>query len=300
MTQANFPSHLAAALRLRTLPLPLLPVIVASAAASREGSIAWSRLGIVALVVVCLHLAGILITDLFDHRAGTDKLARLDRSALPTGSLQLEAGSLSVRQILITAFILLDFALLGVIVLADVSLLILGAVGLVLITQHSGPPLRLAYLGGGLGELSLAAAYGPLPAIATMIALTESVQPGVVWISCVIGALTAMGFGTHHLLHWRSDRAATKRTPAVVYGEEGALAFFGIVDMLAFVGLAAGVVSGHFPVFAIVGVLAAPIIGVTWRRALTDPLPQPVLQLIGAHLGAAVIVSISATVGFLA
>lgn len=286
-------------MRLRMLPLPLLPVAIAAAAAIGEAA-AWDRLVWVLLTVLALHLAGILITDLFDHRAGTDKLAKLDRSAIATGSLQLEAGTLTPAQVLRTALASIAVAVVGTAILADTSLWILLGVGLVLVTQQAGPPLRISYVGGGLGELVLLAAYGPLPAVATSIALTGTVQGAVVAASIILGALTAMGLASHHLLHWRSDRAATKRTPIVILGEEGGLAAIGVVDIFAYLALIASVVTGVLPVWSVAGVVGAPVVGAAWRAALADPLPQRTMQLVGAHLGAAVIAAMAIAAGFLA
>jgi 1,4-dihydroxy-2-naphthoate polyprenyltransferase len=244
-----------------------------------------------ALVATALHIAGVLFIDTLDHSAGTDKLARLDRSGIPTGGLALEEGQVSVSQLRIAALSLVIVAALGLAYIGSQPAWILAGVALLLTSQYAGPPLRLAYIGGG--ELILFACYGPLAALGAYSAQTPwSVIEGFWWASCSVGILIAMAYASHHFLHWRADKAATKQTIVVSAGERGAILVVAAADLLALGCFVMIGLSGWGSAGLWFGLLAVPALAHALHRAWVDPLPQAFLKLIGAHLSAAAISTI--------
>jgi 1,4-dihydroxy-2-naphthoate octaprenyltransferase len=292
--------RVASAARLKTAPLSIGSVVVVAADAfGRDLSPDPLRIAACGGIAIALHITAILVSDLFDHRAGTDKLARLDRNAIATGSLLLEAGRLTGRQVARAALAGLAIAAAIVASLGDVSLWIWFAAALACLWSYAAPPLRLAYVGAGFGELLIAAAYGPLLAAATARALEMPLSLDAWLGSCAVGVLVSMAFGSHHFLHWRADRSASKRTPVVAFGEEGALVFIGSLDLAAFATILVSVVVGALPPYAAIALVGAPGIAVAIRAAALDPVPQRILGLIGAHLAAVVLATAGLTIGLL-
>lgn len=278
--------------RMRTVPLALFGVAVGSAAAVRASAeLSVPRLAVAAIVAAALHVAAVLFIDTLDHAAGTDKLARLDRSGIPTGGLALEEGQVTVVQLRLVAAALLAIAVGGLAFIGSSAAWVTAGSAVLLATQYAGPPLRLAYIGGG--EVILFACYGPLVAIGAYAAQTPwSIIDGLWWASGCVGLLIAMAYASHHFLHWRADKAATKQTIVVLAGERGALASVAIVDAVAAGCFVMIGVSGWGSAGLWFGLLAVPALAHALWRAWSDPLPQAFLRLIGAHLAAAAIVTI--------
>lgn len=300
MADRGFLHRIALATRIKTVPLALGGVLVVSAdAAGRELRIDGWRLGTCLLIAALLHVAAILVSDVFDHRAGTDKLARLDRNAMPTGGLQLEARTMTVRQVSTIAAMFLGVAAVLVASLRDPVTWGWFGVALACLWTYAAPPLRVAYVGSGFGELVVAVAYGPALGAATAQALGVPRTAGGLLAASVCGVLVAMTFGSHHFLHWRADREASKRTPVVVFGEDGAFAFVGVVDLLAYLTLLGGVLAGVLPAVCATALVGAPGIAVALRRAQEDPVPQRILGLIGVHLAAVVFAVAGLSAGLL-
>lgn len=280
----------------------MFPVALGSAAAlSERVGFDLTKLALSVVVVGSLHLAAIFVSDFFDHRAGTDKLARLDRSAIPTGSLPLEDGTLQPNAVLVAAAVLVALALAATAAIGEPFLwrLVIGALALAMV--YAGPPFRLAYVGMGLGDLAVLLCYGPLAVAGAYTAATGwSAPTPVLFASLPVGGFVSMAYASHHFLHWRADKAAAKRTIVVVLGEHGALIAIGIVDVLAWGFLVAAWSAGSIPATALAGLLGVPVVLSAWRAAWIDPLPQAYLRLIGAHLAAAAMATLALVAAFAA
>jgi len=286
----GFLHRIALASRFKTLPLATGSVlVVASDGVGRDLAVDPWRIVACITIAMAFHVVGILTSDLFDHRAGTDKLARLDRNAMPTGSLQLEAGTLTQRTVAWVAVTVLAIAAVLVALLRDADLWIWFGVAVACAWSYAGPPLRLAYVGSGFGELVLAFAYGPLLGVGTARALQIPFTRSAWLASSAAGVLIAMTYASHHFLHWRADREASKRTPVVVFGEDGALIFIAIADVAVFATILICVALEVLPPLSALALLGAPGVAVALRRASEDPVAQRILGLIGAHLAAVVL-----------
>lgn len=289
MANRAFLHRIAQATRLRTVPLSLGSVLVVAAdAAGRGASLEPLRVVACLFIAASLHVVAILVSDLHDHAAGTDKLARLDRNGIPTGPSPLEDGTLQPRQIAAAALVLTIDASIVTALVGRPEAMGWFAAALAAIWSYAGPPLRVAYVGAGFGELLIAACYGPMLAAATASAIGVPLTSSSLVASSIVGALVAMTFCSHHFLHWRADRQASKRTPAVVFGEDGGLLFVTVVDLAAYAAVGVGIVTGTLPAVSALALLGAPGISVALRKAQPDPIVQRILGLIGAHLAAVV------------
>jgi 1,4-dihydroxy-2-naphthoate polyprenyltransferase len=301
MATQGFVKGVAQAGRLKTLPLSLGSVIFFGAfVTATDASLDLMRwLGCLA-VAALMHTTGILVSDLFDHRSGADKLAGFDRTAIPTGSLQIQSGKLSVGQVWQASAVLIVVSALIVAILGEASVWPWYLAGLALLWSYAGPPMRFSYVGAGFGELVIAVAYGPLLMGATAAALRIAIPTGVWLGSIVIGVLVAAALGSHHGLHWRSDGQASKRTPFVVYGEAGGVGFIAILDLIAYGVLIYAIFAKHLPAMASLALLGAPGAAVAVGRARQDAVAQRILGLIGAHLAAYLIAVVGLSVGIVA
>ncbi len=284
---------LARATRVKTTPLILAPVLVGAAlAAERTGRFSWAVLGLSLAGAAAMHLAAMVVNDIFDARSGADRIAGMDRTGIVTASGVIDAGDISPRGMTLLAGVLYAVAaVIGVVLAIDrgSALLVFGIAGAALAVGYVAPPVRYGYRGHGLGEAGLFAAYGLLPVAGAFTVQAGELPAEAWWAGVVPGLLTMLVYDHGNLLHHRADKAVGKMTPAAILGPEGALLVGVVVIVAAEAGLIIQVALGLFPPGALAGLVAGIPMVAAWTRAFRDPNPQRILNLLGTSLGAAVL-----------
>jgi 1,4-dihydroxy-2-naphthoate octaprenyltransferase len=313
---------LSRATRAKTLPVILSPVMVGATLAwttrapvpiPRPGmfvfpadllvplSLLW--LGVTLLGAALLHLGANVLNDYFDERSGAEKLARLDRTGIATGSGLNESGVISARGTLELAAAFFSGALVCGIVLAVArgwQAFGFGTAGAFLAWQYVGLPLRYGYVGRGLGEVGIFLAFGFLPVVGSYYVQTLRIDATAMWASAVPGALTTLVLYHHHFLHWRADRTAGKMSPVAVLGPERAMIVSGLAIIGVYVTLVAQVAIGLFPAWSLTALATAVPLAAAWSRAFRDPAVQNSLNLLGATLGASVLTGVAISLSLVA
>lgn len=287
------------ATRARTLPVMLAPVAVGAALAP-DIHIGW--LAVTMAAAALMHLGANVLNDYFDARTGVDKLARIDRASIATGSGMIETGQMSERGMLTLAGALFTASGVAGVVIASARgwpVLAFGAAGALLAAQYVGPPLRLAYRGRGLGEVAVFVAFGLLPVAGSHYVQAGSVPARAWWAGVVPGLLTTLVLYHQNFLHWRADKAAGKVTPVVALGPDLAMLVSGSAIVIAYAALTLQVIFGLFPALALVAVATAIPLLALWARAVDDPAPQRYLALLGATLGTSAVTGLILVVALL-
>ena len=216
------------ATRARTLPVMMAPVVIGSVLGwQQNGHFQWGLFVLALVGALAAHLGANVINDVFDFAEGADQAAYAimpEGKTLTTGSQFLLNGRLSLRAYRGLAIGCFAVALLCGIVLTIFRpwALAFGAAGFLLAYFYVAPPLRLAYIGRGLGEVDILISFGILPLVGSYY-----VQMGMVTLSALLASLPIGLFTTavlyfHHFLHWRADKTVGKITPVVALGENGA------------------------------------------------------------------------------
>ena len=138
------------ALRPRTLPAVMAPVLTGQWLAAQQGGFDGSLALLILLCALSLQLAVNLANDVFDFRSGVDRGERLG----PARAAQ--QGWLSERQLFLGVGVaLLAAALSGIwlVVVGGWWFLLLGVLSIVAALAYSGGPFPLA--SNGLGELTV-------------------------------------------------------------------------------------------------------------------------------------------------
>ena len=139
-------------------------LFLGAAAAGRAGPLAWRWLALSVLGVFFIEVAKNASGEVVDFDSGADAaVAPEDRSPFSGGKRVLVDGLLSRGQVLAVAGAAYGLAVaagLAIVAAREPRVLWIGAVGLALAFFYHAPPLRLAYR--GLGEMAVAACYGPL------------------------------------------------------------------------------------------------------------------------------------------
>ncbi|HET7638017.1 MAG TPA: prenyltransferase, partial [Ktedonobacteraceae bacterium] len=216
------------ATRARTLPVMLAPVLVGSVLAWQQGTLfQWGFFALTLLGAFAAHLGANVVNDVFDFAEGTDQAAQqlvTEGTTLATGSQELMNGKLSLGAYRGLAVGLFALALLCGIILAFFRpwALAFGVTGFLLAFFYVAPPLRLAYIGRGIGELDILISFGILPLVGAYYVQTGNVTTSALLASLPIGLYTTAVLYFHHFLHWRADKEVGKITPVVALGESRA------------------------------------------------------------------------------
>ena len=250
----------------------LASMLVGGCAAARDGPLSWPWLSLTVAGVFAVEVAKNASGELFDFASGADTgVAEEDRSPFSGGKRVLVDGILSARQTAwIAGLAYLAAAAAGLIIAAlrEPRVLGLGVAGIACAWFYQAPPLRLSYR--GLGELAVAACYGPLLASGTYLVQRGAVSGEVVALSVPVGMAIASFLLVNEFPDYRADGAAGKRTLVVRLGRPRAAILLAGLTAATYAGLAAFVLAG-LPPLALLGLAGAIPAAAAARRVLEAP-----------------------------
>src|SRR5229473_5422732 len=264
------------AARARTLPVMLAPVLIGSVLAWQQGvPFQWGLFALALLGALSAHLGANVVNDVFDFAGGTDQAAQKmvpEGTTLATGSQALMSGKLSIGAYRGLAIGLFALALLCGIVLSFFRpwAIAFGAAGFLLAFFYIAPPLRLAYVGRGLGELDILISFGILPLVGAYYVQAGNVTLSALLASLPVGLYTTALLYFHHFLHWRADQAVGKISPIVALGENRARIVGAILLSLVAATILLDVVVQVFPWYSIVAAFTIIPVLLTLRQATGD------------------------------
>ena len=203
------------AIRPATLPASLSGVLVGLGAALATGAPFRidAALGCVA-VALLLQSAANLANDLSDFGRGADTPTRLGPTRVAA------AGLVTVRQLKTAIAIALILAAAAGAWLATIGgpvFVALGVAAILALLAYTGGPFPYGY--HGLGELFVFVFFGPVAVIATAALQSGRVELLYVLAAVPVGTLATAILVVNNLRDTSTDRAAGKRTLAVIFGE---------------------------------------------------------------------------------
>jgi 1,4-dihydroxy-2-naphthoate octaprenyltransferase len=262
--------------RARTLPVMAAPVIIGSVLAWQQGSpFHWSFFVLALVGAMAAHLGANVINDVFDFGAGTDQAAQAITSqgnTVATGSRYLLNDKLTITYYRGLAIACFAIALLCGVVLTIFRpwALLFGIIGFLLAFFYVAPPIRLAYIGRGIGEIDILISFGILPLVGSFYVQTGTVTYVALLASLPIGLYTMVVLYFHHFLHWRADREVGKITPVVALGENGARFVGALLLLLIAITFIVDVYLKVFPWYAIFAVLTIIPVEIALQQATGD------------------------------
>ena len=271
------------AIRPATLPASVSGVVVGLGAARATGApfrldTALGCMAVALLLQVCANLAN----DLSDFRRGADTPERLGPTRVTA------AGLVTVRQLEVAIVLVLVIA--GIVggwlaMLGGPVLVALGVAAILAALAYTGGPFPYGY--HGLGELFVFVFFGFVAVIGTAELQSGRVELLYVVAAIPVGALTTAILVVNNLRDVSTDRAASKRTLAVMLGEGFARAeYLGclVVAWVVPVGLAVarwGGASVAVGPLTLLPLLTIPMAVPLWRTVCADGDPRrlnPVLR----------------------
>ena len=203
------------AARPRTLVASLVPVVIGSSAALREGHFELWVLFACAISAGALQVGTNLANDALDHLSGVDEGGRLGPTRVSA------AGLIDSRSVLAATMLSFSVAIaagLALVARGGAPIVVIGAVSVLAAWAYSAGPLSLATR--GLGEAAAFVFYGVVAVLGTAYLHSLEWLPLAVYASFPAGALAAALMAVNNLRDIDSDRAAGKRTLAVRFGSE--------------------------------------------------------------------------------
>lgn len=203
------------AIRLKTLPAALSPVVVGIALAVADNAFA-PLPALAALVGALLIQIGTnLANDYSDYVKGVDIAGRKG----PTRVAQ--SGLLSLAHLrlgIVVTFALAALVGSYLVAVGGWPILVIGIASLVSGLSYTGGPFPIGYY--GLGDLFVFLFFGLAAVCGTYFVQAQTLSPLVVAAACPIGALTVAILVVNNLRDIETDRQTGKRTLAVMIGPQ--------------------------------------------------------------------------------
>lgn len=206
------------AIRPKTLPAALAPVLVGTAVAYRVGGLHWGAAVAAMLGALLLQVASNLANDVFDYEQGKDTADRLGPVRVVQSKLLTAKEVRAGLTFVIVCSCLVGSYLIGK---AGWPVVVLGLASILAALAYTAGPYPLGY--HGLGDLFVFVFFGPVAVIGTQYVQCEWVSVEAVWASIPMGLLTTNILVVNNLRDRAEDGRTGKRTLAVRFGKHFAM-----------------------------------------------------------------------------
>lgn len=246
------------AMRPKTLPAAVVPVMLASSLVYADGAFDWRAAAICLAFALLIQIGTNFANDYLDGIKGTDTEARLGpRRAVAVGLIAPRTMRRATILVLAAGFCVG----LGLIPFGGWWLLLIGVASVACAWLYTGGPYPLAY--NGLGDVFVVLFFGFVAVGCTYFVQTGTTSPEVVLLGLGCGLLVNNILVVNNYRDLDEDRAARKRTLVVLFGRR-----FAQMQYYASALLAGAVVLGFwaigygpFVLVALLPVLYAVLLG---------------------------------------
>jgi 1,4-dihydroxy-2-naphthoate octaprenyltransferase len=261
--------------RPRTLPAAIVPVLVGTAVAERQGEVIWWRAAAALAVALAIQIGTNYANDYSDGVRGTDD-SRVGPVRLVASKLKTPGA---VKRAAYAAYAVAAVAGLTLAAAAGWWLVLVGLAAFVAGWTYTGGPRPYGY--AGLGEVSVFVFFGIVATAGSAYVHLEKVTRLSIGCALPVGALATALLVINNLRDIATDTAAGKRTLAVLLGDGDTRLLY--VTLLAILPGAATVmltvfVSGWLALLALV----APLAWSPARTVLRGGRGRDLLPVLGA------------------
>ena len=215
--------------RPRTLTAAMVPVVVGTALAYRDG--VFNPLAALAalLSALCIQIGTNYANDLYDFEKGADTDARLGPTRVTS------AGLLTPRQVEMGMWVVFGLAAalgLYLIYVGGWPILVIGMASILAGIAYTAGPFPLGY--NGLGDVAVFIFFGLVAVMGTYYVQARALTLEALWAAVPIGAITTNIIIVNNVRDADTDRAAGKRTLAVLLGRNAARLEYAMLMAIAY------------------------------------------------------------------
>ncbi len=214
-----------AAMRLRTLPLSVSGIILASSFAHYNGFFEWTTFGLAILTTLSLQILSNLANDYGDGVKGTDNESRIGpERAIQSGQISpermFEAIKINILITIILAFLLIFSAFGAQHFLLTLLFFGLGVLSIIAAMRYTIGGNAYGYR--GLGDVFVFMFFGLVSIMGCYVLFAKKLDHVVVLPALTIGLLSVAVLNLNNMRDIESDRGANKITIALRLGTERA------------------------------------------------------------------------------
>jgi 1,4-dihydroxy-2-naphthoate octaprenyltransferase len=271
------------AIRVPTLSAAVVPVLVGTAIAAREGRFNGVIFAVVMCAALLIQIGTNLTNDLFDFQKGADTGARLGPVRV------VQAGLLSQKEVAAGSALSFGLAIVLGVYLVRVGGWPIVAIGLAAVASgiaYTGGPWPLGY--HGLGDVFVFIFFGVIAVVGTFYLQSGDVTGAALTASLPVAMLVTAILVVNNLRDIDTDRAAGKRTLAVRFGRGVTQLQYSILVLGAYLVAAALWLGGADSAWAMLPWLTVPLglrlVREVWRSEGGAALNRTLRQTAGLHL----------------
>ncbi len=260
-----------------TLPAAVAPVLVGTGLAARDGVFRWDVLVVTMLAALAIQVGVNFANDVADATRGADTEERIG----PTRAVA--SGLTTPREMWIGIGTVSGFAAVCGIYLASIAgpvIIVIGVVSLIAALGYTNGPIPYGYY--GLGEVFVFVFFGLVATVGTRFAYDGSVGAGSWDAGVIMGSLAAAILVANNIRDVDTDRAAGKRTLAVILGRPRTRILYTVMMVAPFAVIGTAVAANRFPTAALITFLAVPLTIPPIRAVLTEESGPPLIAALKA------------------
>lgn len=270
------------AARYRTLPAAIVPVLVGSAVPAARGSFRLDVFLAALVASLLIQIGANYANDLFDARRGADTSERLGPPRATALGLVTQRSMATAAGI---AFLLALGVGLYLVVIGGLPVLAVGLASIAAAVLYTGGPWPYGYR--GLGDFVCFIFFGPVPVLTLEYLHAGTISSAGWWAAIPVGCIVTAILVVNNLRDLDQDRAAGKRTFAVVLGRMGTRVWFSVLLAVAYVTPLLAWALDIFPLGVFLVLLTVPLVqrlGDTVSHQVGRPLNAALAGTARLHL----------------
>lgn len=254
------------AMRLKTLPAAIVPVVVGTAVVAAVGTIAWPAALAALAGAVAIQIGTNFANDAFDAETGADGPDRIGPTRAVAAGL---ISGAAMKRAMALAFAIAAAFGLYLVAIAGWPVVAIGIASILSGIAYTGGP-RLGYR--GLGDVFVLGFFGFVAVCGTAYVQLFEVPCLAIAASIPVGALATAILVVNNLRDRHTDVRAGKRTLAVRFGRNAALVEYAVLLLAAYAVPIVLALTGR--PWAALALISAPLAVIRMRglaAAVTGP-----------------------------
>lgn len=202
------------AIRPKTLPAVIVPVLVAACMAKSDGYFYPTRIFFTLLFGLLIQIITNLANDLFDYIKGADTEDRVGpKRLISSGEISIEM----MKKVLIALTLLSLFISIYLTYQSGILIFYLALISILLAYLYTSGPYPLAYV--GLGDVFVLIFFGPVATAASYYIFTSKLDLIAIFIGLSLGFISTAILVVNNLRDYETDKVANKNTLVVKFGQ---------------------------------------------------------------------------------